>query len=125
MRQTRRFVAAVVGMTFVCGCTSWHTVRLRPERFNADSSPAHVRLTLADSTRVLATHPALQGDSLIWSASTGGAPSAPVRHAVPTAAVRQVEVHSVSGGRTALLILGAGLLALVIGTCHELAGAGC
>ncbi len=121
--RVTRFTAMVVSVSFVIACTGWHTTRLRPERFRSDSSPEQVRLTLSDSTRVLARHPVLQGDSLIWMERTNN-PGDSVRHAVPTGTVQRVEVRQVDGVRTVLLLLGLGFVTAVIGAASSLGDLG-
>ncbi len=72
MRFLRRhsvwvWLAVVIASgTFLNACTSWHTTSLAPERFNRTNSPADVRLTLNDGSKLRAGHPVLTQDSLVW-----------------------------------------------------------
>jgi hypothetical protein len=100
-----RAIASVVLASFLSACTSWRSRPVAAESLTR-SHPTLARLFLAD--RVIQVRDAvIEGDSLIgrWNS---------VRIAVATSEVRRLEVNVFDGGKTALLVAGIGVTAIVI-----------
>lgn len=96
--------------TFSSACTSWHTTSLQPQRFSAEKSPEEVHLTLTNGTEMIARHPVMVGDSLIWMEAWRSEPPAHSdRNAIPISNIQKAKVHGFDPLRTV------GLVALVGG----------
>lgn len=110
---TSRILASVMLGLQAGACMSWKTQPVSPDQVVA-RNPDQVRVTLASGSRIVVTHPTIVGDSLIGApAGSDSTPSAE-RLAVALSDVRSVEVQRVNAGKTALLIGGVGLTALVV-----------
>lgn len=106
-------------------CTGWHTQYVAPEVLVSESQPYKIRVRRTDGSRVVLIDPAIRGDSVVgrWHrydplpGPTGpGMPTSTrveVPTGVPLADVREVQTHGVSVSRTALLVVGVGLVVLV------------
>ena len=107
-KKRHEFVSAVallVACAFSTSCTAWRIIPLQPQRFSADTSPERVRLTFSDSTKLIASHPVLVGDSLVW-VDWGGANSRDsTRSAVLTSSIQRAEVHGADTGGTIVLLV--------------------
>lgn len=125
-RPVRRYVTPLVLAAWLAGCMSWHRQDLGPDltprTVVTEKKPSRIRVTLADWRRVEIRSPRIVGDSLVGvpasSGARSGGPKEPPRLSVALADIRSVELRGVSGGRTALLVLGGamavGLVASVI-----------
>ena len=109
----RILVSGVLG--FQAGaCMSWKTQPVSPEQVVAQK-PDQVRVTLASGSRILVVQPTIAGDSLIGVPPVGSDSALSAqRLAVALSDVRSVEVQRVNAGKTALLIGGVGVTALVV-----------
>jgi hypothetical protein len=96
------------------GCLSWKRQTVSPDQVLA-RNPTQVRVRLGNGGRLVVAQPTIIGDSLI-GARAGTVPpnAAPPRLAVALADIQSLEVQRVNGGKTALLIAGLGITALVV-----------
>jgi hypothetical protein len=85
--------------------------------------PDRIRVTHTDGRRFTIVSPVLQGDSLVGSTLFGpmGVPGG--RSAIAIADIRNVELHRISGGRTALAVGGGVTVLLVAAAAVAAAGA--
>ena len=104
MLTARRSIYALT--LVVCnaaGCTGWRQVH---EGMPAalERKPRELRITKADSSRIVVKAPALVGDTVVGAGN---------ETRVPTAAIVRVETRGLDGSNTAALIGGVGLLVVV------------
>ena len=93
-------------------CMRWETQTVSPDQV-ISQKPAQVRITLAGGNRTIVAGPTIVGDSLIGaSADSQTAPGAR-RLSAALSDVQSVELQRVNGGKTALMIAGVGLGALM------------
>ena len=107
-KKCHEFVSAVallVACALSTSCTAWRIIPLQPQRFSADTSPERVRLTFSDSTKLIASHPVLVGDSLVWVGWGGATPHDSTRSAVLTRSIQRAEVHRADTGGTIVLLV--------------------
>lgn len=127
---TPREFLPVVLLLVASACSGWHTTSLQPRRFRAEKSPAEVRLTLKNGTELIARHPVMIGDSLVWAEWWGGgSPRDSAHSAVLASDIRDAQVYGVDAPRTVglLLLLGGvvgGIYALLHGIAVSLGNAG-
>jgi hypothetical protein len=94
-------------------CMSWKTQPVSPDHIVAQD-PDQVRVTLGNGSKVVVARPAIIGDSLI-GAPTGANPKRSAqRLAIPLSDIQSVEVRRVNAGKTALLVAGLGVTAMVV-----------
>ena len=111
---TSRILASIMLGLQAGACTSWKTQPVSPDQVVA-RNPDQVRVTLASGSRIIVTQPTIVGDSLICAAAGSDSTQKRARRqAVALSDVRSVEVQRVNAGKTALLIGGVGLTALVV-----------
>ncbi|MDH4063463.1 MAG: hypothetical protein OEW19_03620, partial [Acidobacteriota bacterium] len=112
-RRCRAFVALFTALSLPA-CSTWSTQSRPPQEIVLSQQPDQVRLSLADGSRLIVYHPAIDGDRLVaWTRSDrSGSPDA----SIPLAEIRSVEVHKISPGRTvaAVVAVGVGVTLLVI-----------
>ena len=93
------------------GCSSWHTVPLRPEVAPVIDASHPVRVIRANGTFVVLWRPQVVGDSLI-----GDVGHPPLRTAVALRDVQRLQVLGASAARTAGAVgVGFGATALLAG----------
>ena len=110
---TSRILASVVLGLQAAACMSWKTQPVSPDQVVA-RKPDQVRVTLASGGRIVVVRPTIVGDSLIAAPAGSDSTRSAERLAIPLSDVRSVEVQRVNAGKTALLIGGVGLTALVV-----------
>ena len=110
---TSRILASVVLGLQAAACMSWKTQPVSPDQVVA-RKPDQVRVTLASGGRIVVVRPTIVGDSLIAAPAGSDSTRSAERLAVALSDVRSVEVQRVNAGKTALLIGGVGLTALVV-----------
>jgi hypothetical protein len=100
-RPTVRCWSAILLVTYVSGCTSWHAQNVAPERVLQDSQLVRkgVRVTTLDGQRFKVEHPTLRADTLTGTRDTAAV-------AVPLGQIRELQVRRPSAPRTALLVAG-------------------
>jgi hypothetical protein len=103
---------AVLGL-HAGACMSWKAQPVSPDQVVA-KKPDQVRLTLANSSRIVIARPAIIGDSLIGTPPGADTKRIAQRLAVPLSDIRSVEVQRVNGAKTALLVAGLGVTALAV-----------
>jgi hypothetical protein len=116
-----RGVALALLLTYLPACTTWR-VRSNPtQAVIMGQSDKTIRLTLRDGSRVELDHPWIVGDSVVTTrprarrfGTNGGE-----RSAVALDDIRFVETREVSGGRTAVLLVGVGLAALAVAAAAQ------
>jgi hypothetical protein len=59
-----RLIATLVSTTFAAACTSWHIQNAAPEQVIVRDHPDKLRVTRADSSRIVLSQPRVSGDSL-------------------------------------------------------------
>jgi hypothetical protein len=96
------------------GCLSWKRQTVATDQILA-RNPTQVRVRMGNGDRLVVMQPTIIGDSLI-GARAGTVPpnAAPPRLAVALADIQSLEVQRVNGAKTALLIAGLGVTALVV-----------
>jgi hypothetical protein len=102
---------AVLGL-HAGACVSWKTQPVSPDQVVA-RAPDQVRVTLGNGSRIVVAGPTIIGDSLIGAPPGADPKRIAQRLAIPLSDVRSVEVQRVNAGKTALLIAGVGVTALV------------
>src|SRR4051812_17928023 len=100
-RGAIRCYSAILLVTYVSGCTSWHVQNAAPERVLQDSELVRkgVRVTTLDGQRFKVEHPALRADTLSGTRDTAAV-------AIPLGQIRALDVRRPSAGRTTLLVVG-------------------
>ena len=97
MRRRKPAVFAVLGITLLAACSSWHRTPSAVEGVtHAKSGEIHV--TRLDGSMVRLVNASIVGDSIVGVSPVTGA-----RLAIPTTAVAYTETKEISAGRTALL----------------------
>lgn len=93
------------------GCSSWHTVPLRPEAAPVIDASHPVRVFRANGTFVVLWSPQVVGDSII-----GDVGNPPLRSAVALRDVQRLQVLGASAARTAGAVgVGIGMTAVIVG----------
>jgi hypothetical protein len=97
-RRIRRLLAALLLVLYVPACYHWVTPEgMTPQEYIATNHPKQVRITLADSSRLVVLRPTISGDSLVGfrpatgDPYTGLVPEEPV--CVAAAAVQRLQVR--------------------------------
>jgi hypothetical protein len=118
--------AVLLLVLHVSGCTGWHTRDVAPEVLVSESQPYKIRVRRTDGSRLVLIDPAIQGDSIIERphrfnpVPDSTAPNVPsttlmeFRAGLPLVDVREIQTRGFSVGKTALLVSGVGLVALVL-----------
>jgi hypothetical protein len=116
-------MALAIVWTLSNACSAWHTTSLQPQRFNPETSPAQVRLTLNDGTQVTARHPVQVGDSLVWLTRSGGSPLDSARSVVAGSSIRHIEVREYDAPRSIalLVVVVGGVVGGVLAITHAIA----
>lgn len=113
-QRVRRAVAAVLLAVYLPACHHWVTPQgMTPQEYITANHPSTVRVTLADSTRVVLQHPRAASDSLWGSLAPGG------QWGAPLSSVQLFQVRKSDAAGTVFLTLG-----IVVGTVF-VAGAIC
>ncbi len=90
----KRFVAVVVGVTFLGACMSWEPRPLEPERFRTADNAKTVRLELVGGDTLIVRGPLIAHDTLIGLRTKPGAEADSLeRVSVPLATIRRLEVQ--------------------------------
>ena len=92
-------VALTLSVFMAAACTSWSTQSVSPREYLSGQAPPEVRITCADSSRVVVQSPRLEGDSLVGE-STDSAKAR--RHAVPLSEIQSLEVRRKDPTKTTL-----------------------
>ena len=104
----RRAIGLALLLWYVPACTTWQVAEgITPQRLIADQHPAAVRVTLPDSSQIVLDAPSIAGDSV--AGLVDGRDSS-----VVASDIKQVAVRRVSGGKTAGMVVGLGLVAALI-----------
>jgi hypothetical protein len=120
-RFLRRVVLPLTLLAFLSACHKWVPLEPPVARAIAETESGTIRITLADSSRMVLDLPRVDDDSLYAiDVKAAGHVTVPLRDVV------LVEEKQAEGGKTALLIggivLGAALLAFVVaGISYDLA----
>jgi hypothetical protein len=105
-------VALLVVLALHAGaCMSWKTQPVSPDHIVAQDQ---VRLTLGNGSKVVVVRPAIIGDSVIGTLPGASSSRIAQRVAIPLSDIQSVEVQRVNGGKTALLVAGLGVTAMVV-----------
>jgi hypothetical protein len=103
--MTKRLIAAFMMTSQLAACSTWRIQESAPER------ASELRVTLTDGRRLVLRDAELAGDSLVGFARQGeGSLATRTRVAFPASDVRQMERNSLSTGRTALALIGVGVV---------------
>jgi hypothetical protein len=109
----RRCAAALLVITLSnAACAAWHVEGVPPDSVLPTRHPRAIRVTRADSSRIVLWEPLLRADTLYGLASGNRGDQQQVQ--VPVADVRQLETLGFSPGRTVGLF--AGLAGVVLAT---------
>ncbi len=104
-------------MLVLAGCTSWKTQSAPPAEVIAGSTGDHVRVTRFDGSILELTKAAVSADSL--SGHALGSKDSLSRTTIPLADVQSVAVRRISAGKTALLVAGLGVTAMLVGAAAQ------
>ena len=117
VRSSQGFLAAVLLLTYLPACTSWHVGGPTPMEFVTTKKPETVRVTRTDGSTLILTAPRIVADSL-YGVTRAGMAQEDSAHtiAVPLADVRLLEARGGNTG-TALIVVGGVVLALFIIGC--------
>src|SRR5947199_3187109 len=115
----KRLAAVLTLFAFLQACMHWGAKPLEPQRFDGTKPDRRVRVTLVDGEILIMKNPFISGDSLVWlrtlSEDPAGDPPAPVsRQGVPLRQIEKAEVYEVDAGRTAALVVGLGITAVLV-----------
>lgn len=110
---TRRILMSAVLGLHVGGCMSWKAQPVSPDKVMA-RKPAQVRVTLPSGGRIVLVQPKIVADSLIGAPAGSDSTPGAQPPAVALSDIRSVEVRGVNAGKTALLVAGVGVTALVV-----------
>jgi hypothetical protein len=99
-------IAGLLAIACLAGCTSWRVQSVSPEMVVSGQHPEAVLVTRTDSSRLVVQSPSIVADTL--RGQVDGQPLA-----VPMADVAAIAVRRSDGGKTAGLILGSGVAALL------------
>jgi hypothetical protein len=94
-------------------CTNWVAQPVSPDQV-VSRKPAQVRITLANGSRTVMAAPTIVGDSLIGVPADSQGARSGRRLSTALSDVQSLEVQQVNGGKTALMVVGAGLGALLV-----------
>jgi hypothetical protein len=108
---------AVGLMLVLAGCTTWKTQSAPPAEVIARNNGDHVRVTRFDGSILELTKAAVSGDSLFGHVT--GAKDSLSRTTIPLADVQSVAVRRISPGKTALLLAGFGVTAILVGAAAQ------
>jgi hypothetical protein len=113
-----RPIAALLLMAFLNSCMHWSVQPLEPTRFNSNDPPHNVRVYLNNGVRLEVENPYIAGDSLIWLM--------PKRQGIPLAEIAQVEIRTIDGAATGVLVaVPATFLFLIVAFAASCEGGGC
>jgi hypothetical protein len=119
-RAGRLSITLVLGSA--AACSSWHTQAATPSEVLAARRPSSARVTLAGGSTVVVHRPRIAGDTLTGWPDGGehragpthaSDPADPIR--IPLANIQSIAVRRVSAGKTALLVVGVGVTAAIVG----------
>jgi len=100
-QRVRRAVAAVLLAVYLPACHHWVTPKgMTPQEYITANHPSTVRVTLADSSRVVLQNPRAASDSLWGSVAPGG------QWGVPLSSVQLLQVRKSDAAGTVFLTLG-------------------
>jgi hypothetical protein len=116
----RVVLLAVLGL-HAGACVSWKTQPVSPDQVVA-KKPDQVRLTMAGGGKVVVVGPAIVGDSLVGAPAEANPKQIAQRIAISLSDIRSVEVQRVNAGKTAALIAGVGLTALIVVAAADCCG---
>ncbi|HEX6432746.1 MAG TPA: hypothetical protein VFZ87_00820 [Gemmatimonadales bacterium] len=110
-------LATLVPLGGVAGCTTWKTQEASPAEVVGNNPRDRVRVTRSDGSMVELVRPLVTADTLTghWV----GANDSTSRVAIPLSDVRSLALNRVSAGKTALLIGGLGVTALLVAAAAE------
>ncbi len=110
-----RVVSLVLMPIFLAGCTmQWKPTTLSPQNVVRYARPDSLRVTLTDGSRLIATQPAIVGDSLFYGARTSD-PTEGRRNdrpAIPLSEIATLETIKVGGVGVTLGYVGFALVAV-------------
>lgn len=109
-----RSVGWVALVTFGLSCSSstWKTSQVPPAQVVTEKHPDHVRVQLADSSKIEIWSPQIVGDSLVGTRKQAQAGDSAAGVAIALADVRQIEVPGRSGG-SVWWVVGGGVLLII------------
>jgi hypothetical protein len=84
---------------YLGACTGWQVQPVAPAQFVADEQPSQIRVTTADTHKLVLKNPIVRNDSILGRAS-GQMKGAPLGE------VRQVETLKIQVDRTVMLVVG-------------------
>jgi len=100
-QRVRRAVAAVLLAVYLPACHHWVTPKgMTPQEYITANHPSTVRVTLADSSRVVLQNPRAASDSLWGSLAPGG------QWGAPLSSVQLLQVRKSDAAGTVFLTLG-------------------
>ena len=101
IRAQRRPIAALLLLLYLPACTSWQGVgKPSPEEFLEDESPAKIRVTQTDGSRVELDNPWVSASDSLVGTVKGGAPVS-----IALSEVQKVEVSKGDTGMTVYFVL--------------------
>jgi hypothetical protein len=110
---SHRAVAALLLAVYSLSCsvTGWKSQEPAPEQVLAEKRPDHVRVLTSSGSRIELWNPRISGDTLAGSLSKVGPGETGTPGGVAVADVRELEIR---GTRTDMVVLAAGLTALLV-----------
>lgn len=112
--RIRRLAASLCFITYLSSCTSWRAQTGSPSEVFAKQKIHDVRVTLANGKVEELQSPRIENDSLIGGSASTRAGHPPTRRAIPIDSVKSLAISRTDGTKTALLIAGVGITALLI-----------
>jgi hypothetical protein len=106
----RCVVAPTLFVSLFAACNSWSAQSVSPREFFSGRAPREVRITRADSSKLVVQNPRLHGDSVIGDTLDSAAKG----QTVPLSEIQAIEIRRNDPTKTTLFVVGLGVTAGIL-----------